>query len=152
MKKLFSMLFIVTLLGLVFTACGNDKDEPEAPKAQNLESVHEQGEHYFVFDIDMNKDKGTIYMYQIQFAPGAPKMDLRVNVPASFNQSSNVYTLTGTSLVADMYMESTKTWTPMTDDRFKLNDLMCTVNPSAKQYSISFTAHGGKFEESGKLK
>lgn len=146
------MLFIVTLLGLVFTACGNDKDEPEAPKAQNLESVHEQGEHYFVFDIDKNKDKGTIYMYQIQFAPGAPAMDLRVNVPATLNQSSNVYTLSGTGLVAERYMESTKSWDPMPDDRYKLNDLMCTVNPSAKQYSISFTAHGGKFEESGKLK
>ncbi|MBR7011845.1 MAG: hypothetical protein IKI10_03010 [Muribaculaceae bacterium] len=155
MKKLFSMLFIVTLLGLVFTACGNDKDEPEAPKAQNLESVHEQDEHYFVFDIDMNKDKSTIYMYQIQFAPGAPSMDLRVNVPASFNQSSNVYTLTGTGLVAERYvksMESDNKWVPMPGDQYKLNDLMCTVNPSAKQYSISFTAHGGKFEESGKLK
>jgi hypothetical protein len=152
MKKSFSMLFIVTLLGLVFTACGNDKDEPEAPKAQNLESVHEQGEHYFVFDIDMNKDKSTIYMYQIQFAPGAPSMDLRVNVPATLNQSSNVYTLSGTGLVAERYVESTKTWIPMPEDQYKLNDLMCTVNPSAKQYSISFTAHGGKFEESGKLK
>ena len=145
------MLFIVTLLGLVFTACGDDKDEPEAPKAQNLESVEQSG-HHFVFDIDMNKDKSTIYMYQIQFAPGAPAMDLRVNVPATLNQSSNVYTLSGTGLVAERYMESTKSWDPMPDDRYKLNDLTCTVNPSAKQYSISFTAHGGKFEESGKLK
>ena len=152
MKKLFSMLFIVTMLGLVFTACGDDKDEPEVPKAQNLESVHEEDGSYFVFDIDINKDKSTIYMYKIQFAPGAPKMDLRVNVPVSLNQSSNTYTLSGTGLVADMYMSSTDKWVPMADEQYKLNNLTSTVNPNTKVYSISFDAHGGHFEKSGKPK
>ena len=55
------MLFIATLLGMVFTACGDDKDEPEVPKTQNLTSVHaNENDAYFVFDIDMNKDKRTI--------------------------------------------------------------------------------------------
>ena len=35
---------------------------------------------------------------------------------------------------------------------YQLKNLMCTVSPKAKQYSISFDAHGGHFEESGKLK
>ena len=149
MKKFLSMLFIVTMLGMVFTACGDD-DEPEAPKAQNLESVHEndQTDQYFVFDIDLNKDKSTIYMYHMQFAPGAPTMTLRVNVPATLN--NGVYTLSGTGLVADWNTESAG-WIPMEGERYQLNNLMCTVNPSAKEYSISFDAHGGHFEESGKL-
>lgn len=151
MKKLFSMLFIATLLGLVFTACGDDKDEPEVPQAQNLVSVHENDEtdQYFVFDIDMNKDKSTIYMYNIQFG-GAPfAMTLRVNVPATLKNGT--YTLSGTDLVADMEMQSSG-WVTMDDERYKLKNLMCTVNPKAKEYSISFDAHGGHFEESGKLK
>lgn len=149
MKKFLSMLFIVTMLGMVFTACGDDKDEPDAPKTQNLESVHEndQTDMYYVFDIDLNKDKSTIYMYNIQF-PGAPfAMTLRVNVPATLSQG--VYTLSGTDLVADMFQAAG--WIPMADERYQLKNLMCTVNPKAKQYSISFDAHGGHFEDSGKL-
>lgn len=151
MKKLFSMFFIATLLGLVFTACGDDKDEPEVPQVQNLVSVHENDEtdKYFVFDIDMSKDKSTIYMYHIQFAPGAPTMTLRVNVPATLKNGT--YTLSGTDLVADMNMPSAG-WVTMDDERYQLKNLMCTVSPKAKQYSISFDAHGGHFEESGKLK
>ena len=151
MKKLFSMLFIATLLGLTFAACGDDKDEPEVPKTQNLTTVHESDiDQYFVFDIDMNKDKSTIYMYNIQF-PGAPfAMTLRVNVPVNLNSSGNAYILSGTGLVADMEMPSVG-WVPMNDDQYKLNNLTCTVNPGAKLYSISFDAHGGHFEDSGKL-
>ena len=151
MKKIFSMFFIATLLGLVFTACGDDKDEPEVPQVQNLVSVHENDEtdKYFVFDIDMNKDKSTIYMYNIQFG-GAPfAMTLRVNVPATLKNGT--YTLSGTDLVADMNMPSAG-WVTMDDERYQLKNLMCTVSPKAKQYSISFDAHGGHFEESGKLK
>ena len=107
MKKLFSMLFIATLLGLMFTACGDDKDEPEVPKSQNLESVHEsETDGYFVFDIDMTKNMGTIYMYNIQFAPRAPKMNLRVNVPVNLNQSGSAYIMMGTNLICEMDMPS----------------------------------------------
>ena len=145
------MFFIATLFGLVFTACGDDKDEPEVPQVQNLVSVHENDEtdKYFVFDIDMSKDKSTIYMYHIQFAPGAPTMTLRVNGPATLKNGT--YTLSGTDLVADMNMPSAG-WVTMDDERYQLKNLMCTVSPKAKEYSISFDAHGGHFEESGKLK
>ena len=150
MKKLFSMLFIATMLGLVFTACGDDKDVPEAPKAQNLVSVHEnENDAYFVFDIDMSKDKSTIYMYNIRFGGAPYAMTLRVAVPASVDNSGKIYTLKGTGLIADM--KRGDTWTPMPDEQYQLSNLMCTVNTEAKQYSISFDAHGGHFEESGKL-
>ena len=151
MKKLFSMLFIVTLLGMVFTACGDDKDEPVVPKTQKLESVHADAtEAYYVFDIDMSKDNSTIYMYNIQFAPRAPKMNLRVNVPVSLNSSKDTYVLTGTGLVAEMEMPSIG-WVPMNDEQYQLNNLTCTVNPGAKQYSISFDSHGGHFADQGEL-
>ena len=150
MKKLFSMLFIATLLGLMFTACGDDKDEPEVPKTQNLTSVHEgENDNYFVFDIDMNKDKSTIYMYNIQFAPGAPKMVLRVDVPVSLNKSGNTYIMSGTDLIAEMQRGSS--WVPMPEEQYQLKNLTCTVNPKGKLYAISFDAHGGHFEDSGKL-
>ncbi|MBQ9555907.1 MAG: hypothetical protein IJV05_06760 [Muribaculaceae bacterium] len=151
MKKFFSMLFIATLLGLVFTACGDDKDEPELPTTQNLESVHENPtDSYYVFDIDMNTNKGTIYMHNIQFAGAPHKMTLRVEVPVSLNSSKDAYVMAGTDLVADMEMPSVG-WVPMTDERYHLNNLTCTVNPGAKSYSISFEAHGGHFSDSGDL-
>lgn len=152
MKKIFSILFIATMFGMVLASCGDDKDEPEIPKTQNLVSVHvDETDAYFVFDIDMNKDKSTIYMNNIQFAPGAPKMTLRVNVPVSLSQDGKAYIMAGTALVADMYMPSAAGWVPMSDERYQLNNLSCTVNPNAKQYSLSFDAHGGHFDESGKL-
>jgi hypothetical protein len=151
MKKLFFMLLIATL-SLGFVSCGDDKDEPKVPEAQTLESDHEnENDTYFVFDIDMKKDKSTIYMYNIQFAPRAPKMTLRVNVPVNLNSEGNTYIMSGTNLAAEMEMQSVG-WIPMEDEQYRLNNLKCTVNPSAKQYSISFDAHGGHFEESGKLK
>ncbi len=152
MKEFFSMLFVVTILGMVFTACGDDKDEPVLPTTQNLESVHEndQTDSYYVFDIDMNTNKGTIYMYNIQFGGAPHKMTLRVAVPVSLNDSKNAYVMTGNDLVADMDMPSVG-WLPMTDERYHLNNLSCTVNPGAKTFAISFDAHGGHFEESGKL-
>ena len=152
MKKLFSMLFIATLLGLTFAACGDDKDEPEVPKTQNLTTVHEgESDQYFVFDIDMSKDKSTIYMYNIQFAPNAPKMNLRVNVPVNLNQSGSAYIMIGTNLICEMDMPSAGGWVPMPDEQYQLKNLTCTVNPKAKLYAISFDAHGGHFEDSGKL-
>lgn len=145
------MLFIATMLGMVFTACGDNEDEPEVPKTNNLESVHEgEGDLYYVFDIDMTKDKSTIYMYNIQFAPRAPKMNLRANVPVSVDKSSNAYVMSGTNLVVDMEMPSMG-WVPMEDEQYQLQNLLCTVNPNTKEYSISFDAHGGHFEDSGKL-
>ncbi len=149
MKKLFLTLLVATLT-LGFVSCGDDKDEPKVPETQNLTSVHQgESDKYFVFDIDMKQDKSTIYMYNMRFG-GAPfAMTLRVNVPATLK--NGVYTLSGTDLVADMEMQSSG-WVTMDDERYKLKNLMCTVNPKAKEYSISFDAHGGHFEDSGKLK
>ena len=153
MKKLFSMLFIATMLGLVFTACGDDKDEPEAPKAQNLQSTHEsENDTYFVFDIDLDKDSSTIYMYNIVFHIGeatSPAMTLRVDAPVTVDKSGKVYTYSGTGILA--YMLRGTSWAPMPGDAYLVNNLTCNVNPEAKTYAITFDCHGGHFEESGKL-
>lgn len=150
MKKIFSILFIATMFGMVLASCGDDKDEPKIPETQNLQSVHQnETDQYFVFDIDMNKDKSTIYMYNIQFAGAPMTMNLRVNVPVTLSNDGKAYILAGSGLVAEM--QRGDSWTPMPGEQYQLQNLMCTVNPSAKQYSISFDAHGGHFEESGKL-
>jgi len=151
MKKFFSIFCLAALLGLLCSACG-DNDEPDTPVTQNLVSVHvDESDLYFVFDIDKTNDKATIYMYNIQFAPRAPKMNLRVNVPASLDSDGKTYTMSGTNLVAEMDMPSAGGWIPMEDEQYQLKNLVCTVNPAAKSYSISFDAHGGHFEDSGKL-
>ena len=150
MKKFFTMMFISLMLGMVFTACGDEKDEPNVPETNNLESVHQSAtDRYYVFDIDMTKGTGTIYMYNIIFAEGAPSMNLRVEVPVSLSSDGNSYVMTGTGLVAAR--KTGDTWTPMPGDKYHLNNLSCTVNPKAKTYSISFDAHGGQFSDTGKL-
>lgn len=145
------MLLIATL-SLGFVSCGDDKDEPDTPENKNLVSVHEnESDAYFVFDVASQKDKGTIYMYNMQFAPRAPKMNLRAVVPMTKNSQGTAYIMSGTDLVIDMDMPSAGGWTPMPDEQYQLKNLTCTVNPKAKLYSISFDAHGGHFDESGKL-
>ncbi len=145
------MLFIASLLGLVFTACGDDKDEPVI-KTQNLESVYEsETETHFKFDIDLNQDSSTIFIYNIVFRIGeatSPAMTLRFKAPVTVN--GKTYTYAGTGIVAEMLRGTT--WMPMPGDSYLVNNLTCAVNPSDKTYSIKFDCHGGHFEESGKLK
>ena len=154
MKKFFSMLFIATMLSMMFVACGDDKDEPVIPKTQNLESVYtEETDTHFLFDINLDKDSSSIYMYNIVFRIGeatSPAMTLRVDAPVTVDKSGKVYTYSGTGIVA--YMMRGTTWMPMPGETYLVNNLTCTVNPDAKTYAISFDCHGGHFDESGKLK
>lgn len=151
MKKFFAMLFIAASLGMLFTACGDDKDEPVI-KTQYLESVYEsETETHFLFDIDLDKDSSTIYIYNIVFRIGeatSPAMTLRFNAPVTV--SGKTYTYSGTGIVADMQRGTT--WMPMPGDSYLVNNLTCTVNPEAKTYFITFDCHGGHFEENGKLR
>ena len=154
MKKLFSMLFIATMLSVMLVACGDDKDEPVIPKTQNLESVYtDVTETHFLFDIDLDKDSSSIYMYNIVFRIGeatSPAMTLRVDAPVTVDKSGKVYTYSDTGIVA--YMMRGTSWVPMPGDTYLVNNLICTVNPDAKTYAISFDCHGGHFDETGKLR
>lgn len=154
MKKLFSILVLAAILGMVFTACGDEKDGPVIPKTQNLESMYEnETDTHFMFDINMDKDSSSIYMYNIVFRIGdatSPAMTLRVDAPVSVDKNGKVYTYAGTGIVA--YMMRGSTWTPMPGDSYLVNNLLCTVDTNVKSYFIKFDCHGGHFEESGKLK
>lgn len=229
MKKFFSMLFIATMFGLVFTACGDDEPaQTAAPeitfeiladqavvtaKGQGevslyidgksttnptiLQRIHQdyvavftatakeankrisevttleltipkndklvrfavnseyesETDAHFMFDIDLDKDSSSIYMYNIVFRIGeatSPAMTLRVNAPVTVDKDGKIYTYSGTGIVPDL-MRGT-IWVPMTGDAYMVHNLTCTVNPEAKDYYITFDCHGGHFEQTGKLK
>ena len=153
MKKLLPALLFAALF-LTFTACGDVKDEPEVPKTQKLESEHGQAnDTYLIWDIDMNQDSSSIYLYNAVFTIGeatSPAMTLRIDAPVTVDKSGKVYTLAGTGIMA--YMLRGTTWMPMPGDAYMVNNLISTVNPGAKTYTISFDCHGGHFEKEGKLK
>ncbi len=154
MKKFFSLLFMATMLGMVFTACSDEKDAPVIPVTQSLESMYEnETDTHFLFDIDMDKDSSSIYMYNIVFRIGeatSPAMTLRVDAPLSVDKNGKTYTYAGTGIVA--YMKRGSTWMPMPGDAYLVNNLLCTIDTNVKSYAIKFDCHGGHFEESGKLK
>ena len=153
MKKLFSMLFVATMLGMVFTACGDEKDEPVI-KTQNLESVYtNETDTHFLFDINLDKDSNSIFMYNIVFRIGeatSPAMTLRVDAPVTVDKSGKIYTYSGTGIVA--YMMRGTTWVPMPGESYMVHNLLCTVDTKQKTYYLTFDCHGGHFEENGKLK
>ena len=110
-------------------------------------------ETHFLFDIDLDKDSSSIYMYNIVFRIGeatSPAMTLRVDAPITVDKDGKVYTYAGTGIVALMLRGTT--WMPMPGDAYLVHNLICNVNPDAKTYYISFDCHGGHFEENGKLK
>lgn len=152
MKKFFVMMFALAALGLVCIACGDDKkDEPVVP-TQNLESVKESGaDTYYVFDIDMDKDSSSIYMYSIKFSDQMPvTIDVRIDAPVTVDKTGKVYTYAGTGIMP--YMMRNGKLIPMPGEAYQVTDLLCNVNTEAKTYDIKFDCHGGHFEQSGKLK
>lgn len=152
MKKFFVMMFALAALGLVCIACGDDKkDEPVVP-TQNLESVKESGtDTYYVFDIDMDKDSSSIYMYSIKFSDQMPvTIDVRIDAPVTVDKTGKVYTYAGTGIMP--YMMRNGKLIPMPGEAYLVTDLLCNVNTEAKTYDIKFDCHGGHFEQSGKLK
>ena len=152
MKKFFVMMFALAALGLVCIACGDDKkDEPVVP-TQNLESVKESGaDTYYVFDIDMDKDSSSIYMYSIKFSDQMPvAIDVRIDAPVTVDKTGKVYTYAGTGIMP--YMMRNGKLIPMPGEAYQVTDLLCNVNTEAKTYDIKFDCYGGHFEQSGKLK
>ena len=152
MKKLFALLFAATVLGMAFVSCGDDKDEPVKPEpTQNLESVYEnENEMRYVFDIDLAQDSSSIYIYNVVFAPGAPSLTIRIDAPVTTDRSGKVYTYAGTNIIP--YAQLHGVMLRMTDEVYRVTNLLCNVNTEAKTYDIKFDCHGGHFENAGKLK
>ena len=152
MKKLFALLFAATVLGMAFVSCGDDKDEPVKPEpTQNLESVYEnEKDMHYVFDIDLAQDSSSIYIYNVMFAPGAPSLTIRIDAPVTTDRSGKVYTYAGTNIIP--YAQLHGVMLRMTDEVYRVTNLLCNVNTEAKTYDIKFDCHGGHFENAGKLK
>lgn len=152
MKKLFSILFMATMFGLVFTACGDD-DDPPVP-TQHLESLYQDPtEAHYLFDIDLNKDSSSIYLYNIVFRIGeatSPSMNIRIDAPVTVDKSGKVYTYSGTGIMP--YMLRGNTPVPMPGDIYVVTNLTCIVDTKDKKYSLTFDCHGGHFDETGQLK
>ena len=160
MKKIFSMLFFVALLSMALAACGDEKDEPDVPKTQKLESEHsEANDTYLVYDIDLDKDSSSIYVYNAVFRMGdaaSPPLNISVNSPCTVDKTGKVYTFIGTNIIPNLMMGSTPTPFPT----LRVNNLRSVVDVERRTYSISFDCQGtamgkpidGHYEKEGKLK
>ena len=160
MKKIISMFFIAAALCLMVTACGNDKDEPEIPQTQKLESEHgATNDTYLVYDIDLNKDSSSIYVYNAVFQMGdktSPALNIRVDAPCTVDKTGKVFTYTGTNIPAYLIMGTTPTPFPT----LRVNNLRSVIDTEKRTYSISFDCQGtamgkpidGHYEKEGKLK
>lgn len=154
MKRLASTVFTTILLGMAFVSCGDEKDEPVIPEAQTLESEYlDATEARFKFDIDMEKDSSSIYMYNIVFTIGtatSPAMNIRVDAPVTVDKSGKVFTYAGTGI--HPYMQRGSSMMQLTDDRYLVTNLICIVNTANMTYNITFDCHGGHFTQQGRLK
>jgi len=153
MKKLVSMLFIAAMLSMALVSCGDD-DEPVKPLSANLESEYvNESDTHFLFAIDTKKDSSSIYMYNIVFKIGdavSPAMSIRVDAPVTVDKSGKVYTYSGTGM--HPYMQRGSTLIQLTDERYLVTNLTCTVDLNRRTYDIAFDCHGGHFADSGSLK
>lgn len=161
MKKFFAVLFAAAMLSIVITSCGkDDPDEPVAPVTHLLESEHgEANDTYLIYDIDLDKDSSTIYVYNAVFSMGAissPPLTISVNAPCTVDKTGKVFTFAGTNIVPNLVRGNT----PVPFPTLRVNNLRSTVNIEKKTYSVSFdcvgTAMGkeinGHYDKEGKLK
>lgn len=160
MKNIFAILFVASMLGMVFTSCGkDDPDEPVVP-AQQLESEHGQAnDTYLIYDIDLSKDSSSIYVYNAVFTMGettSPALTIRVDAPCSVDKTGKVFTFAGTGIVPFLMRGSTAVPFPT----LSVNNLRSVVNIEKKTYSVSFDCQGtamgkeidGHYDKEGKLK
>lgn len=125
--------------------------EIPSSKAFSLSSVYENPtDTRFMFDIDLAQDSSSIYIYNVVFAPGAPSLTVRIDAPVTTDSSGKVYTYAGTDIAP--YAQLHGEFLRLTDEVYRVKDLLCNVNPEAKTFDIKFKCHGGDFDYAGKLK
>lgn len=154
MKRNLSILFITTMLCMVFVACGSEKDEPDpVEKTQLISSVFtDPTDTHYTFDIDLDKDSSSIYLYNIVFRIGettSPAMNIRIDAPVTVDKSGKVYTYSGNNIVP--YMLRGQIPVPMVGEAYLVNNLYCTVNTADMTFAIRFDCHGGHHDDSGTL-
>ncbi|MBR5686047.1 MAG: hypothetical protein IKX18_07850, partial [Muribaculaceae bacterium] len=117
---------------------------------QKLESVYtaETDAHY-LFDIDLNKDSSSIYLYHVKFSEQMPvTVDIRIDAPVTVDKSGKLFTYAGTNIIPYRLMGSTAVPAP----GFIVTNLMCNVDTKRKYYEMYFECHGGSFAANGDLK
>ena len=121
--------------------------------AFSLSSVYEDpADTHFVFDIDMEKDSSSIYLYNIVFRIGeavSPAMNIRIDAPVTVDETGKIYTYAGTNIVPFMLRGNAPI--PMTGPSYLVTGLLCNVNTKDKTYDIKFECHGGDFKDAGQL-
>ena len=144
------MLFIATMLSMVFVACGDEKDEPTTPVSQKIESEHgEANDTYIVWDINLDQDSSSIYVYNAKFSERMPvTVNVRIDAPCVADKSKKVFTFTGTDITPYLLREGT----PVPYESMPVTNLTSVVNTEKKTYSISFDCHGGHYDKTGSLK
>ena len=151
MKKLFSMLFIATMLCMVSVACGDDNDEP-IPTTQKLESVYQnETDTHFVFDINLDKDSSSIYLYNVVFTIGeaqSPAMNIRIDAPVTVDKKGTFFTYAGNNITPFMLRGNN----PVPMPSMPVTNLMCNVDTKRKYYEMYFECHGGSYAANGDLK
>lgn len=159
MKKLLPALLFAALF-LTFAACGDEKDEPVVPPAQQLESEHGlANDTYLIWDIDLDKDSSSIYVHNVVFTMGdqqSPPLNIRVDAPCTVNKTGKVFTFAGTGIIPFLMQGTVAVPFPT----LHVNNLSSVVNIENKTYSISFDCQGtamgkpidGHYEKEGKLK
>lgn len=160
MKKIFTMLFVAAALCMVVAACGDENDEPDVPKTQQLESEHgEANDTYLIWDIDLDKDSSSIYVYNAVFRMGdatSKPLNISINAPCYVDKNGKKYNFMGTNIIPNLMMGSTPTPFPS----LRVNNLISVVDVELKTYSISFDCQGnvmgkeidGHYEKNGSLK
>ena len=125
----------------------------DSPKVLSINSVHgSDTETYYHFNIDLNKDKSTIEIYNIVFTIGevqSPAMNIRIDAPANYNSETNTLTFSGSDIIP--FMIRGGSLIPMEGETYRVNNLACTVNFKENTFSIAFDCHGGHHDDTGKL-
>ena len=142
---------------MVVTACGDEKDEPEVPKTQQIESEHGvTNDTYLIWDIDLSQDSSKIYVYNVKFDEKMPvTVNVLIDAPCTIDKTGKVYTFSGTDIIPNLLMGNTPTPYPT----LRVNNLRSVVDTEKKTYSISFDCQGtamgkpidGHYEKDGKL-
>ena len=150
MKKIFTMLFMVTALSVMFVACGDEKDEPVVPTVQTIESLdHDVADAHFKFDINTDTESSSIYIYNVKFSEMMPvTVNIRIDAPCTADKTGKVYTFAGTDIIPYLIREGT----PVPAPSYVITNLTCNVNTKDKVFDIFFNCHGGEYKNSGKLK
>lgn len=127
--------------------------QSDNPKAASVFSAHgSDTETFYHFNIDLNKDKSTINIYNIVFTIGeaqSPAMNIRIDAPASYNKENNTVTFSGSNIMP--FMIRGDSLIPMEGEAYRVNNLTCTVNFKENTFSIAFDCHGGHHDDTGKL-